>query len=217
MMDWQAYGDRGVLLRDLQKGLRSRLIDRFEQTLPEGCREFVIGYDSILLIGSVTALSRLAEALRRETDADAPEPRGQNAGSLRKIPVRYDGPDLHAIAEATGLTVRELIRVHSKPTYTVYMMGFAPGFPYLEGLDPHLHLARRTSPRNHIPPGAVAIGGPHAGIYSVASPGGWHLLGQTDLPLFRPEAAEQPNPDVASVFTLKPGDRVRFEAIEPKP
>lgn len=214
-MDWRTYGDRGVLLSRLEKGARSRLIERFERTLPGGCREFVIGYDSILLIGSVPALAVQAEALEREPDTDTSEPARRKPGNLREFPVSYDGPDLEAVAEACGLSVEELIKIHSKPTYTVHMMGFAPGFPYLEGLDPRLHLARRSSPRNHVQPGTVAIGGPHTGIYSVASPGGWHLLGQTELSLFCPEAAQERNPDLTAIFTLKPGDRVRFQAVEP--
>lgn len=215
-MDWQAYGDAGVLLSRLESGVRNRLIQRFEQKLPVGCQEFVIGSDSILLVGAVPELAVLAESLQREPDVDASKPMRQHTGILREIPVRYDGPDLEAVAEACGLTVAELVEIHSKPTYTVHMMGFAPGFPYLNGLNPRLHLARRSSPRNHIQPGAVAIGGPHAGIYSVASPGGWHLLGQTELPLFKPEAAQQRNPDVTAIFTLKPGDRVRFLVVAPK-
>lgn len=216
-MEWRAYGDRGVLLSHLQTGVRATLIDRFEQALPDGCREFVIGYDSILLIGAVAEMTALAERLQHDGDTDKSMPRQRMAVAQHEIPVYYDGPDLEAVAEQCGLSTRELIKIHSAPNYMVHMMGFAPGFPYLEGLDPRLHLARRSSPRNRIQPGTVAIGGPHAGIYSVASPGGWHLLGRTDCPLFRPEAAREPNPDRAAVFTLKPGDRVRFRAVESTP
>jgi KipI family sensor histidine kinase inhibitor len=93
------------------------------------------------------------------------------------------------------------------------MMGFSPGFPYLDGLDPKLHLDRRPSPRNHIAPGSVAIGGSHAGIYSVASPGGWHLLGNTKWPLFDLEAAKLANPNPTTVFALSVGDRVHFQPL----
>ena len=213
-MEWQAYGDRGILLSQLRPGERAKLIGRFEQALPDGCREFVIGYDSLLLIGSVAELSEFADTLKIDRIGSALTSSVRGVQGTRDIPVRYDGPDLEAVATACGLTIPEVIQIHKEATYTVHMMGFAPGFPYLEGLDPRLLLARRESPRNHIRPGTVAIGGPHAGIYPVASPGGWHLLGQTDLLLFNPEAARQPNPDVASVFTLKPGDRVRFRAVD---
>ena len=81
-------------------------------------------------------------------------------------------------------------------------------------MDPRLHLERRDSPRNHIEPGAVAIGGAHAGIYTVASPGGWHLLGHTDHSLFNLAAAQQSRPQSQEVFALSPGDQVRFQAKE---
>jgi len=213
-MDWQRYGDRGVLLSCLSLELRVRLIERFERKLPDGCHEFVIGYDSILLIGSLTELLPWAKELARGSLAGCGEAAHFASREVRKVPVTYDGPDLEATARQCGFSVAELIEIHSAPTYSVRMMGFAPGFPYLEGLDPRLHLERRSSPRNHIKPGTVAIGGPHAGIYSVASPGGWHLLGKTELPLFNAEAAKNSNPDPTSIFTLKPGDRVRFQPVE---
>lgn len=213
-MEWQAYGDCGILLSHLQEGLRASLIERFDQTLPQGCREFVIGYDSILLIGPVSELSGFADTLQADFNADDSKPALRRADPVQEIPVYYDGIDLAAVAEQCGLTVASLVQIHSEPTYTVHMMGFAPGFPYLQGLDLRLQLARRASPRNHIRPGTVAIGGPHAGIYPVASPGGWHLLGHTDLPLFKPQAARRATPVPAHVFTLKPGDRVRFRAVD---
>jgi len=91
------------------------------------------------------------------------------------------------------------------------MIGFTPGFPYLEGLDEALHLPRRASPRPRIEAGAVAIGGPHAGIYSVASPGGWHLLGRTPERLFDPPSAQGSAPEPRQVFRFAPGDRLRFQ------
>jgi KipI family sensor histidine kinase inhibitor len=114
--------------------------------------------------------------------------------------VRYDGEDLAAVAREVGLPVAELIALHRAPVYDVAFMGFLPGFPYLHGLDPRLHLARRATPRARVPAGAVAIGGPYAGVYPQASPGGWHLLGQLLTPqLFGNGGA-----------LLRPGDRVRF-------
>lgn len=213
-MDWQRYGDRGVLLSHLPQALRARLVERFTETLPDGAEEFVIGYDSILLIGPTAELGEFADSLLRSDESFEGEAMPQSDVPVHEIPVRYNGPDMEAVAAQCGLTVQKVIQLHSEPTYRVHMMGFAPGFPYLEGLDQRLHLARRASPRNHIPPGSVAIGGPHAGIYSVASPGGWHLLGATDWPLFRPEAAQKADPTPTTVFTLKPGDRVRFRAVD---
>ena len=99
-----------------------------------------------------------------------------------------------------------MIARHTAATYTVAMLGFAPGFPYLFGLDPALHIARRASPRTRVPAGSVAIGGAQTGIYPTELPGGWQLIGRTPLVLFEP-ARDPPS-------LLMPGDRVRFVAIE---
>ncbi len=201
-MKLRPYGDNGVLIDELSDAERSAWLAQLEGELPAGCSEYVVGQDRILLIGQ-------GFDLRSDAMPIAPPVTSQPA-LCHDIEVNYNGADLDDVARATGLSVVEVIRIHCAPTYTVRMMGFSPGFPYLDGLDPRLHLDRRSSPRNRIEPGTVAIGGPHAGIYSVASPGGWYLLGQTDLLLFDLEAARQTNPSPKDVFALLPGDRVRF-------
>jgi len=230
-MKLKAYGDRGVLLTELEDGQRANLIQRLEGCLPEGCEEFVVGYDSILLVGQGMIQSDVARStlrLRSGLETGSGSSTGiasRQAGSdgkpsaptslpILKVDVVYNGADLESVAKACDLTVDRVIELHCAPIYTVRMMGFSPGFPYLEGLDSRLHLPRRASPRNHIEPGTVAIGGSHAGIYSVASPGGWHLLGHTDLPLFNLEAASQANPSPEEVFALSLGDRIRFQVKE---
>ena len=122
------------------------------------------------------------------------------------LEVDYSGEDLQSVAVRVGLTEAEVVRLHTAGHYRVRLLGFAPGFGYLEGLDPRLHVSRRARPRPRIEPGTVAIGGSHTGVYSVATPGGWNCLGTTSTPLFRP--ADQENP-----FLLAPGDYVRFAAI----
>lgn len=122
-----------------------------------------------------------------------------------EIPVIYggtDGPDLEAVARHTGLSSDEVIRRHSEASYLVYFIGFMPGFAYLGGLDPQLVTPRHDQPRLSIPAGSVGIGGEQTGVYPMASPGGWQLLGRTTLPLFDPQ--ERP-PNL-----LQPGDRVHF-------
>jgi inhibitor of KinA len=122
-----------------------------------------------------------------------------------EIPVRYGGvhgPDLREVAAKTGLSEPEIIRLHTETLYTVYMIGFLPGFPYLGLLHPALELARRATPRLKVPPGSVAIAGRQTGIYPQSSPGGWHLIGQTEARLFDPGK----NPPAL----LAPGDRVRM-------
>jgi inhibitor of KinA len=130
------------------------------------------------------------------------------AGEIN-IPVWYGGdagPDLAAVAAHAGLARDEVIARHGAATYRVAMLGFAPGFPYLLGLDPALATPRRSDPRISVPAGSVAIGGEQTGIYPQALPGGWQLIGRTPLRLFDPHAA--------SPSLLQPGDRVRFRAID---
>ena len=143
------------------------------------------------------------EALRRVSWRDAPGP--EVVGSLHTIPVTYRGPDLEAVARATGLSAAEVVRRHSEREYVVYLLGFAPGFAYLGDLDPVLVLPRRPTPRTRVPAGSVAIAGSQTGIYPLDTPGGWHLIGSTSVRLFDP--AREP------AALLRAGDRVRFEAL----
>ena len=122
-----------------------------------------------------------------------------------KIPVRYGGsagPDLAAAAKQCGLSVNEFISQHISADYVVQNIGFMPGFAYLSGLPEALHLPRKTTPAVRVPAGSVAIGGSFSGIYPTTSPGGWHIIGQTSLPLFD---VNSDNPCL-----LRPGDRVQF-------
>lgn len=126
-----------------------------------------------------------------------------------EIPVCYGGeagPDLAGVAARTGLSEAEVITRHSAAAYRVAMLGFAPGFPYLLGLDPALAVPRRVDPRMRVPAGSVAIGGNQTGIYPQALPGGWQLIGRTPRVLF--------DLDASSPSLLRPGDRVRFRAID---
>jgi len=124
------------------------------------------------------------------------------------IPVCYGGahgPDLSEVASHCGLSVDETIARHVRAGYQVAMIGFAPGFPYLLGLDPTLAMPRRRDPRQRVPAGSVAIGGNQTGIYPEQLPGGWQLIGRTPLCLF----------DVTAISPslLVAGDRVRFRVI----
>lgn len=129
------------------------------------------------------------------------------SGRVIDIPVRYGGehgPDLADVAAHTGLSPQEVVRRHSEGRYVVYFLGFQPGFAYLGGLDPALATPRRAQPRLAVPAGAVGIGGEQTGVYPAAAPGGWQLIGHTDVSLFDP-AREPPT-------LLAPGDTVRFVA-----
>jgi len=122
-----------------------------------------------------------------------------------EIPVAYGGehgPDLADVAAHSGLPAEQVIEMHAAADYLVYFVGFSTCFPYLGGLPPALATPRLSAPRKHVPVGSVAIGGAQAGIYPLASPGGWRLIGWTSLRLFDPEGSPPP--------LLRMGDRVRF-------
>lgn len=123
------------------------------------------------------------------------------------LPVCYEGdagPDVHAVAHASGLGADEVIALHSGSEFRVYMLGFLPGFAFMGDLPLPLRLPRRTEPRTAVPAGSVAIAGALTAVYPWQSPGGWHLLGLCALPMF--DAAR------ASPALLAAGDRVRFSA-----
>ena len=123
-------------------------------------------------------------------------------------PVCYGGvfgPDLATVAAHTNLTPEEVITLHAAPDYLVHMIGFAPGFPYLGGLNARLATPRKAQPRPLVPAGTVGIAGPQTGIYSLSTPGGWQLIGRTPLRLF--------NPAWAQPSLLQAGQHLRFVPI----
>jgi KipI family sensor histidine kinase inhibitor len=122
-----------------------------------------------------------------------------------EVPVRYGaeyGIDLESVANHCQLQTEEVIRIHSGKIYTVFMMGFTPGFPYMGKLDNAIITPRLETPRTRVPAGTVAIAGSQTGIYPIDSPGGWQLIGWTPLQLFNPESE--------SPFLFSPGDEVKF-------
>ena len=128
-----------------------------------------------------------------------------------KIPVCYGGdfgPDLGDVAEHAGMSAEEVIAIHSGHDYLIDMLGFLPGFAYLGGLDERLHTPRLATPRTRIEPGAVGIGGAQTGIYPLASPGGWRIIGRTPV---RPY-----DPDRESPILYAAGDYLRFVPITPQ-
>ena len=121
------------------------------------------------------------------------------------IPVRYTGEDLDYVADQTRLSRKEVIEIHSAARYRVFVIGFVPGFAYLGPLDQRLVLPRRKSPRKRVPAGSVAIAEAQTAVYPSETPGGWHLIGITDVRMFDPN---RPSPSLLAV-----GDIVRFEAV----
>jgi KipI family sensor histidine kinase inhibitor len=144
------------------------------------------------------------EELVRERFASSSDREGAPARTV-EIPVRYGGeggPDLADVARHTGMPPERVIEVFSAADYEVYFVGFSTCFPYLGGLPPALATPRLSAPRKHVPAGSVAIGGSQAGVYPLASPGGWRLIGSTPLRLFDPASSPPP--------LLRMGDHVRF-------
>jgi KipI family sensor histidine kinase inhibitor len=181
---------------------------QLKRALPAGVEAVVPAYRSLLLIYDPlrTTPARLAEVLAALADdcrdEDVPVPK------VVEIPVCYGGafgPDLDVVARHTGLTTGEIVALHGSVDYPIYMIGFTPGFCYLGGLDRRLWTPRRPTPRTAVPAGAVGIAESQTGVYPVASPGGWQIIGRTPLRLFAPER-EDP-------FLYAPGDRIRFVPI----
>lgn len=129
---------------------------------------------------------------------NAPRP----AGPIIEIPVVYDGVDLDDVASATGMPVEQVVEMHSSVTYSAAFLGFTPGWAYLVGLPPALHLPRRPTPRPSVPAGSVAIASEFTGVYPTTSPGGWNLLGHTTTAMFDTSRAKP--------ALVVAGDRVRF-------
>ena len=152
------------------------------------------------LVTEYDAVAAAVQNLAQAPDSDT----AAGEGRLVEIPVCYGGtfgPDLPFVAEHAGLTEKEVIELHAGREYRIYMLGFLPGFPYLGGLDERLFTPRLAAPRTAIPAGSVGIGGEQTGVYPIASPGGWQLIGRTPLKLFDPSAGRLP---------YAAGDRIRF-------
>lgn len=153
-----------------------------------------------VLFSGVPDLVRLEQELRAWDTAGATPPAAE--GPLVEVPTVYDGPDLEDVARAWGMSVAEVVATHTGLEHEVAFCGFAPGFAYCAGLPEHLAVPRRHDPRSRVPAGSVAVADRWTGVYPTASPGGWQLLGRTDLVLW--------DPDRDPPATLAPGTRVRF-------
>lgn len=214
----ELFGDAALLIRwpqriapELNAQVQALAADLTQKPL-SGVLETVPSYSSLAVIMEPRfaaiegAADELTAALHDRLQKLKMSERA--AGRLITIPVCYggaDGPDLEEVAERTGLPVDEVIARHSGAEYRVAMLGFLPGFPYLMGLDPRLAVGRKETPRVRVPAGSVAIGGSQTGVYPCESPGGWQLIGRTQVSLFDASAR--------APALLAPGDRVRFRPV----
>jgi inhibitor of KinA len=179
-----------------------KLLRLLEAEPVPGVRNLHPAYNSILIVFDPVDQEHpniehtVATYLMRLDDVQLPHPR------TVEIPVAYDGPDLADVAAIHSITTDRLVEIHSQAIYTVYFVGFVPGFAYLGGLPPELATPRLESPRKRVPKGSVAIGGTHTGVYPFDTPGGWRLIGKTPLEIFDPESKE--------LSKLRIGDQVRF-------
>lgn len=191
-----------VELADLDETLA--LFASLEADPVDGIEDMVPAARTLMVRFRPSRLS--AEELAGEIATRDLSARVATSDKLVEIPVSYHGEDLADVAELTGLSVEEVIRRHTESTFTVAFCGFAPGFGYLVGGDPALHVPRRSSPRTKIPAGAVALAGAFSGVYPQASPGGWQIIGTT------PEKMWDLSRDPPALF--QPGYRVRFFDLE---
>ena len=158
----------------------------------------VLGAQTVLLRGSPAELRAAIAGREPKSSAVASE------ADEVVLTVTYDGPDLAEVAALTDLSEDEVVAAHTETAWTVGFCGFAPGFAYLTGGDPRLHVPRRATPRANVPAGSVGLAGDFSGVYPRSSPGGWQLIGRTEADLF--------DVDRSPPALLQPGMRVRFEA-----
>jgi KipI family sensor histidine kinase inhibitor len=203
-------GERAVLVEldaldqvlALGARLRSAVADRepgFDRVV-----EVVPAARTVLVVLDDAADHQELDRLRRALDGvDVVEAAGDRTGQADvRIPVRYDGPDLAEVSDLTGLSTAEVVAAHQETPWRVAFCGFAPGFAYLVGGDPRLRVPRRATPRTSVPAGSVGLAAEFSAVYPRSSPGGWQLIGRTELPIWDP-AREPP-------ALLSPGTEVRF-------
>ncbi|MEA2644306.1 MAG: inhibitor of KinA [Chloroflexota bacterium] len=164
-------------------------------------RQAIAGYASVAVHfdPDLATHESLAAAIKRLA---AKHPPMAEPGRLHRIPVIYDGPDIAEASERLQLSLQRIVELHSRPIYRVFLVGFVPGWAYLGPLPEELMLPRREIPRTAVPAGSVAIAGRQSGIYPLPTPGGWTLIGRTNVKLFLPDS------DPPCLF--RAGDRVKF-------
>ena len=197
----EATAEANLTVRQFERRLDAASLPGVVETVPAFTTVTIV-YDPIR-----ARYEQLAAAVEQILAESPSEIEGLNPRTV-EIPVHYGGdfgPDLGFVASHNGLTEQHVIDIHSQPRYLVYMIGFAPGFPYLGGMSERIAAPRRDNPRASIPVGSVGIAGRQTGVYSIETPGGWQLIGRTPLRLFRPQ---ENRPSL-----LEAGDEVRFDPI----
>jgi inhibitor of KinA len=183
------------------------LAGALERASRPGIRDVVPAYNTVAVYFDPLQLERRSLTSELELLAAARANAPEYEGPLLDIPVRYgggSGPDLQAVADFARCSEDEVVRLHSSIEYRVYMLGFLPGFAYLASVDDRIAMPRLDTPRMRVRAGSVGIAGRQTGIYPCDTPGGWRIVGHTDIKTFD---ATAPKP-----FLFKPGQRVKFVA-----
>jgi KipI family sensor histidine kinase inhibitor len=186
---------------------RVQAVDRaFREASANGVIEIIPAYSAVL-VRFDPSLASIDELIAIASNVDPNAPRDL-APRRFTLPVSYGGdhgPDLGEVAKIHGISEGQVVALHAGVDYPIYCLGFTPGFAFLGDLDPTLHTPRLDSPRPRVPAGSVAIGGEQTGVYPVATPGGWRIIGRCPLRLFDP-LADPPVPYL-------PGDHIRFQPV----
>jgi KipI family sensor histidine kinase inhibitor len=203
LVEWEQVVDPVVNQRAIA------LAARLQARVGREVRDIVPGYCSLgvhfdPLLTDIVALER---AIEEEAGLVRDDEQGADSAVV-EIPVRYggaEGPDLESVAVWAGCTIDEVIERHAMRAYRVYKLGFVPGFAYMGRVDQTIAAPRRRVPRERVPAGSVGIAGEQTGVYPIATPGGWRIIGQTDTVMFD---ATRPKPNL-----VRPGDSVRFVPV----
>ena len=195
----------------------SSLVKALDENKIAGVIDVIPAFCSLTVCYNCTVIT--SKKLRRVLAGLIKKSAGEKSAAVRvfTIPVCYEGefaPDLSSVSELTGIEEREIIKIHTSRSYRIFMLGFLPGFAYLGGMDERIAAPRLESPRVSIPAGSVGIGGSQTGIYPVASPGGWRLIGKTPV---KPYDSERENPilyNAGDYIKFKPITAAEFEEIE---
>ncbi|MBR6158748.1 MAG: 5-oxoprolinase subunit PxpB [Lachnospiraceae bacterium] len=207
-------GDRALTVEfgnEIDEHINARLMGLIRELSEErikGIEEFVPSFRAVLIHYNPAILSydRMTSIL----NAALAKPVSELSHHKRtvEVPVCYDikyGPDIAFVAEHAGISIEEVIKIHTSTPYLVYMLGFQPGFPYLGGLDERIHTPRLETPRIKLEAGSVGIGGGQTGLYPMESPGGWRIIGVTPVRCYNPDK-DKPIPYMA-------GDYIKFRAV----
>ncbi len=196
-------------IRAFKLAVENEAIEGIVETVPTYRSLLVVYKPELIRFGELT---EKFEALRGKMETiQIPPP------MVVEIPVFYGGetgPDLEAVARHNGISPEEVVQIHASGEYLIYMLGFIAGFPYLGGMDPRIATPRLESPRVRIEGGSVGIAGEQTGVYPVASPGGWQLIGRTPVKLYDPDREKPVLLEAGQYIKFCPVDEAEYAAVE---